>query len=67
VEGGALKLHDPLPEQASYFELASLGVGGRLRVLEHFGGSLDIGVPLISQTHTQAHDPRLTFRVWADF
>lgn len=67
VEGGALKLHDPLPEQASYFELASVGVGGRLRVLEHFGGSLDIGVPLISQTHSQAHDPRMTFRVWADF
>ena len=67
VEGGALKLYNPLPDQDAYFELASIGVGARARLLEHFGGSVDIGVPLISQTHTQAHDPHLTFRVWADF
>jgi hemolysin activation/secretion protein len=67
IEGGALSLHSPLPEQDAYFELASVGAGSRLRLLEHLGGSIDVGFPLISQTHTQAYDPHLTFRVWADF
>lgn len=67
IEGGALTTYNPLPDQASYFELASLGVGGRLRLLDHFGGSLDLGFPLITQTQTEPFDPRVTFRVWADF
>jgi hypothetical protein len=34
---------------------------------EHLNGSLDAGVPLISQAETKAHDLRFTFRLWADF
>ncbi len=67
AEGGALTSYNPLPDQASYFELASIGVGGRLRLLDHFGGSLDLGFPLVTQSHTEPFDPRLSFRVWADF
>jgi len=60
-------LRNPLPEQEAYFELASFGGGAHLRLLDHLGGSIDLGIPLIGQSHTQAHDPRLTFRMWADF
>ncbi len=67
AEGGVLTTYDPLPAQASSFELASVGAGGRLRLLDHIGSSLDLGFPLIAQTHTQPFDPHLTFRVWADF
>lgn len=67
VEGGVLTTYDPLPDQASYIELASVGVGGRLRLFEHFGGSLDLGFPLVTQSHTEPFDPHLSFRVWADF
>jgi hemolysin activation/secretion protein len=67
AEGGTLTLHEPLPDQDGSFRLASFGFGSRLRLLDHLGGSLDIGLPLISQAHTQAYDPRVTFRVWADF
>lgn len=67
IEGGFLTTYNPLPDQGSYFELASAGVGGRLRLLDHFGGSLDLAFPLVTQTHTEPFDPRLTFRVWADF
>ena len=67
VEGGALTTYQPLPDQDSYFELASVGVGGRLRLLDHFGGSLDVGLPLVTQAHTQPFDPHVTFRMWADF
>ncbi|MGI9087055.1 MAG: ShlB/FhaC/HecB family hemolysin secretion/activation protein [Chthoniobacterales bacterium] len=67
VEGGAVTLNEPLPQQESGFVLASLGVGTRFRVLQHLNGSLDLGVPLSSQIQTSALDPRLTFRLWGDF
>ncbi len=66
-DAGALSLRSPLPEQESRFELASFGIGSRLQLFEHLNGSVDFAVPLISQTETQAHEPFLTFRVWADF
>ncbi len=67
VDGGYLTLIDSLPEQDSTFALASLGVGSRIRFHNHFNGSLDAALPLISQVDTAALDLRLTFRVWADF
>jgi hemolysin activation/secretion protein len=66
-EGGVLTLNKALAEQDSRFELASVGVGSRIRVGQHFNGSIDAGLPLISQTHTQSGDLLLTFRLWADF
>ncbi|MES2569794.1 MAG: ShlB/FhaC/HecB family hemolysin secretion/activation protein, partial [Verrucomicrobiota bacterium] len=66
-EAGLLELRDPLPEQKSHFRLASVGVGTRVQLFEHFNGSLDAGLPLIGQAHTGAHDLLLTFRLWADF
>ena len=66
-DAGVLTLNDPLPEQVSRFELASYGVGSNLRLLGHLNGSLDAGIPLISQGTTLAHDVLLTFRVWAEF
>lgn len=67
AEGGAATLNEPLPEQESFFGLASVGAGARLRLWRHLSGSLDLGLPLISQIQTSALDPRLTFRVWGDF
>jgi hemolysin activation/secretion protein len=67
AEGGLLSIHDPLPEQESSFRLASVGIGSRVRLLDHLNGSIDLALPLISQTQTQAHEPFVSFRVWADF
>lgn len=64
---GELTLIDPLPEQKSRFELTSVGFGSRLLIGNHLGGAFDAGYPLTSQTYTQAHDLRMTFRVDADF
>ena len=66
-DAGALWLNDPLPEQEKRFEIASYGVGSRVRLLQHFNGSIDAGLPLISQGTTASNDLRLTFRLWADF
>jgi hemolysin activation/secretion protein len=67
ADGGYLNLVDPLPEQDATFALASLGGGARIRLQNHLNGSVDLAVPLISQTQSSAGDLRVTFRVWADF
>jgi hemolysin activation/secretion protein len=66
-EGGVVTVNDALAEQTSEFNLASVGVGTKMKLLGHFNGSLDVGMPLIGQSHTEAHDLLMTFRVWAEF
>lgn len=67
VEGGVLGIDDPLPEQQSTFNLASFGLGTRMKLFGHLNGSLDFAVPLEDGPNTEAYAPRFTFRLWADF
>ncbi len=67
AEGGVLSIHQPLSEQQSSFTLGSYGIGMRGRLLDYLNGSLDLAVPLVSQSSTRAYDPRLTFRAWTEF
>ena len=67
VDAAHVAINDPLPEQDSNWNLASIGVGSHLRLFDHFNGSIDAGLPLISQSNTVARNWLLTFRVWADF
>jgi len=64
---GYLTLNQPLPEEVSRFDFMSYGVGTKLRLFDHLNGSIDAGLPLVSQAFAPAGDWRLTFRVWADF
>lgn len=66
-EGGVLALNDPLPEQKATFTLASVGAGTRVKFQQHYNGSLDVGVPLLTGAQTNPYDLLLTFRVWAEF
>lgn len=67
VEGGVLTLQQPLSEQQARFELASVGVGTRIQLFDHFHGSFDIGIPLTSQGGTKSGDALFTFRLWSEF
>jgi hemolysin activation/secretion protein len=67
ADGGLLDMYDPLPSQQSRFNFASVGVGTRIKVLNHYNGSLDAALPVIDQTDTLEGDIRVTFRGWADF
>jgi hemolysin activation/secretion protein len=67
VDAGYLTIYDPLPEQEDHFGLASVGLGSRIRLIDHFTGSVDAGCPLTSQSSTSAHDLLFTFRVSAEF
>lgn len=67
LEGGLLALREPLPEQESRFELASVGVGTHVQLFNYFHGSLDVGFPLTSLTTTESGDVMFTFRIWSEF
>lgn len=60
-------LNNPLPGQQSRFELASAGVGSRVKFLDHFVASADLGVPLLAGPRTDAGELRITFRLRAEF
>jgi len=66
-DAGAVVATDALPQQAWRFALASYGIGTHLRFDEHFNGSFDAAVPLISRSPTKANATRITFRLWSDF
>jgi hemolysin activation/secretion protein len=67
VDGGILGIYDALPGQDSTSTFASVGIGTRIKYASHYNGSLDLALPLIDEGRTDAFDPFLTFRGWADF
>ncbi len=67
TDAAAVTLMDTLPEQKDRYSLASFGGGTRMTLFSHFNGSLDLAIPLFNQSVTKAHNPFLTFRIWADF
>jgi hemolysin activation/secretion protein len=67
AEGGVLTIDDALPEQQEEFKLASVGIGTRFKVANHYNGSFDVGLPLDNGPNTNAYEPLLTFRLWAEF
>ena len=67
MDGGRLTLNDALPEQKTRFDLASYGVGSRIKLLNFLNASVDAAKPLVSQAPTIAGDIFYSFRVWAEF
>jgi len=67
IDAGLVGMYDPLPGQQKRFGLASAGAGTRFKFADHYNGSVDVAVPFISQTDSDAGDVRITFRGWADF
>jgi len=67
ADGGTLSINEPLPNQISVFNVASIGGGSHIKLFHTLNGSVDVGVPLISQTSTTAHSVRTTFRIWVEF
>jgi hemolysin activation/secretion protein len=66
-DAGMLSIDNPLAGQTSSFELASVGVGTRIKLQDHYNGSIDMGIPMLKSTETKANEPIFTFRLWAEF
>ena len=67
ADAGRTRIHDPLPDQQLQFNLASYGVGTRLKTLQHLNSIVFLAVPLTSQQVTVAQHPRVSFRIWGEF
>ncbi len=67
LDGGTITLNDPLPEQTAFFNMASYGFGSRLRMFNHLNGSIDVGIPLVTQQPVMAYSPLITFRIFGEF
>lgn len=67
VDAATLAVKQVLSGQDSNYQLASYGVGSRVRFREHLNGTVDLGVPLMGAGPVHAGDLLLTFRLWADF
>jgi hemolysin activation/secretion protein len=66
-DAGWLTVIDALPGQADHFDLASYGIGGRLRIGDHVSGSVTGAVPLIEQGQTKVDQARLLFQAAIDY
>ncbi len=62
TDAGWLTVIDPLPEQKNHFDLASYGIGSRLRLADRFDGSITASWPKFKQGQTQADEMRVTFQ-----
>lgn len=67
ADGGHARIHEPLVDQQSHFDLASYGVGMRMKTLRYFNSIVFVGVPLTNQQTTVANHPRFGFRLWGEF
>ena len=67
TDGGHTRIHEPLVDQQSHFDLASYGVGMRMKTLRYLNSVVLVGVPLTNQQATLANHPRFSFRVWGEF
>jgi hemolysin activation/secretion protein len=67
ADAGLARIHDPLPDEAVQFNLASYGLGTKLKTLGHLNSIFFVGVPLTSQQVTLARHPRVSFRIWGEF
>jgi hemolysin activation/secretion protein len=67
ADAGHAKILDPLPQQQATFDLASIGVGTRIQLINHLNGSVDVAVPLITSLNTKSGQVRVEFRVWVAF
>lgn len=67
ADAGTVTVLHPLPEQQSKFDVWSYGIGTRFKVFDYVNGVVTYSVPMLSQSYTQARDPRVNFRIWGEF
>lgn len=66
-DAGRVWIKSPLPEQISTTRLYGTGGGLRVRLLDHLSGDLEVAVPLRNSGASRSGNPRLHFRISADF
>lgn len=67
IEGGRLRLNEPLPEQQDAFDLLGVGMGSTFRAGEAVAADIDFALPLRDAGPTTAGDWFLSFRLRSAF
>lgn len=67
ADAGHARVREPLPEQTEKFDLASVGLGLRLKGLHGVSGALDYARALKTAGEIESGDSRLHFRVGYDW
>lgn len=67
VDGAYLRVRKPLPGNAASYDLASTGLGMRLKAWGHLGAEVDVAYPLYAQGKVAEGDTRVHFRVITEF
>lgn len=67
AESAWVKLQTPLPGQDASFNPVGVGFGTRVKVKDHFTGSIDAGWPLHDEGQTRAGDLRINFSLGAQY
>ncbi|PPT89189.1 secretion protein [Xanthomonas theicola] len=70
VDGGYVRIHQPLPEQTPSETLISVGVGATAQVFDHLNGSIDLAAPQSRPGGDNAprqDDFNVLFRLWGEF
>lgn len=74
TDAALLRVHDPLPGldgiAVNEYQLASFGIGSRIRILKHYNLDVVLAAPVIGTDGTQTDiegKVRGQFRVWSEF
>jgi hemolysin activation/secretion protein len=67
LDYGWTAIHSATPGQEEAFSLVSTGLGGRIKLLRHLSGAVDVGVPLISGPDSGSGDVFVRFRIQGEF
>ncbi len=67
ADAAELGLRQPLPGQQSWFRLASMGIGTRLKIFDMLNGTLDLAVPAFDGSATRAWTLHPRFKIWSEF
>jgi len=66
-DAGRVTINEPLAGQTSEWNMTSYGAGTRVRLCNDLNGSLDLGIPLITQDPVTAYSLLATFRIFGEF
>ncbi|GLU35582.1 hypothetical protein Busp01_54240 [Trinickia caryophylli] len=67
VDAAHLWLLSPLPEQTASFNLLSVGIGSRIKLLRYAAADVEMAFPLKAGVNTRAYNPRFDFYLRASF
>lgn len=67
IDGARVWIKSTLPDQLGSTQLYGAGGGLRARLFDHLSGEVELGFPLRGASTTREGEPRLHFKVSADF